>query len=180
LEQEELQRSVAFLGVTELICGVEVLPFSLAHLCRLQCVGSPFVSGGAHSPADVALFLWAVSPEYRPRSWFRRYLFVRKLRGIPFAEAVKGITDYLNEAFQDHTGGKSEGFSPSYWSGFASMVATLATEFHWSEADIMHMPLKRVWQYMRIVEKRHNPKAWFTNPSSKIRIQWQDECHKRN
>ncbi len=166
LDREELIRSAAFLGVTELICGVEVMPLTLEHLCRLQCVGSPFVSGGTPLPEDVAVFLWAVSPEYSQKARFKRYLFCRKVRGIKWAEGVEAINAYLNESFEDAPAEKSLGFSAPYWSSYASIVALLAGEFGWTERDIIRMPLKRIWQYVRIAKKQRNPDETFTNKHS--------------
>lgn len=178
LEQEELQRNAAFLGVTELICGVEVLPLTLTHLCRLQCVGSPFTCGGVPVPSDAAVLLWAVSPGYAPKAWFRRYLFTRGIRKIAFIDAVTGINAYMADSFIDAPCGK-EGFTPSYWSGFASIIGLLSSEFGWSEREILGMPVKRVWQYVRIAEKRNNPKAWFPNRSHQVRAKWLEEMNYR-
>jgi hypothetical protein len=181
LEQEELQRNVAFLDVPELICGIEVSPFTLNHLCRLQCISSPFVCGGVMSPADVALFLWAVSPEYHPKARLRRWLFIRRARGLNYADTVKAIEQYLADAFADRTGGGSRGFSPPNWSGYASICASLAAEYGWSVSQIMAMPVKQVWQFLRIVERRTNPKATFSNRRSEaVRRDWLDTINKRN
>lgn len=181
VEREEFHRNTAFLGVTELIYGVEVKPLTLAHLCRLQCVGSPFLCGGEPSAEDVAVFLWAVSTGYKTRAPIKRYFFARGLRKLAFVEAVKGIQGYLDEAFLDGPNGGSAGYSPSYWSGFASIVGALASEFHWSEQQIMDMPLKRVWQYLRIAQKRNNPKASFSNRISfKVRQDWLDASNSKN
>jgi hypothetical protein len=181
LEREENQRAAAFLGVTELICGVEVQPLTLIHLCRLQCVGSPFIVGGVPAPADIALFLWAVSPAYHPKARFRRWFFVRGLRDIEYEAAVTAINSYINAAFEDAPGSSKQGFSPSYWSGFASMIAVLSAEFGWSEAEILNMPLKRFWQYQRVIKARNNPKAVFSNRASeRVRGEWLDSINNRN
>lgn len=174
LEREEFRRNAAFLGVSELICGVEVQPLTLEHVCRLQCVGNPFLCGGVPSVEDVAVFLWAVSPQYSPRSKWRRFWFIRSIRKLPFIPAVEAIRAYIEEAFEDTIGGEQGGFIKSDWSGFASLVATLASEFGWTEREIMQMPIKRVWQYARIIQKRHDPKAWFPSKSGRIRQQWLD------
>ncbi len=166
LDREELIRSAAFLGVTELIGGVEVMPLTLEHLCRLQCVGSPFVSGGTPLPQDVVLFLWAVSPDYDPKSRWRRYWFCRSVRKLNYAKAVEAINEYLNEAFEDAPAEQSLGFTAPYWSSYASIVALLAGEFGWTERAITQMPLKRIWQYVRIAKKRLNPQETFTNKHS--------------
>ena len=180
VEREEFHRNTAFLGVTELICGVEVKPLTLAHLCRLQCVGSPFLCGGVPTLADVDAFLWAVSPEYNPKSRVQRFFFECRL-WMTYDAAIKGIQGYLDEAFLDGPSGGSAGYSPSYWSGFASIVGALASEFHWSEQQIMDMPLKRVCQYLRIAQKRNNPKASFSNRISfKVREEWMDKSNSKN
>ena len=166
LDREALTRSAAFLGVTELIGGVEVQPLTLLHLCRLECVGSPFVKGGVPMPEDVALFLWAVSKEYDPKAWFKRWRFCRRVSKLSYAVMVANIREYLDEAFLDAPEGRGNGFTAPYWSSYAGIVANIAAEFGWSESEIVNMPLKRVWQYDRIAAKWNSSKADIRNKHS--------------
>lgn len=181
LEQEELLRNAAFLDVPELVGGVECQPFTLRHWCVLQCIGSPFVVGGVPSLEDVSKFLWSVNKRYNRNSKIRRYFFIKSTRKLQYFGTVRAIQDYLEKSFCDFPGGKTSGFTPAYWSCFANIISELAKEHGWDEQKIMDMPLKRIWQYIRVIRKRQNPNEVFSNTiSGAVRQQWLNDGCKRN
>ncbi len=181
LDRESQSRRGAFLGLPEIICGLSVLPLTLSHLLLLQFAGSPFIlTGRTPTPGEIAQFLWIVSPQYdRVRelpadTWeFRRtrWRFLRSIRKLDYVSVCKSISVYVDESFQDSPGGSGENRIEHY-SGVASIVAAIAAELHWSEAEILRIPLKRIFQYQRCIIKRHDSKAIFFNPSDRIRGEW--------
>lgn len=174
-------RNEAFLDVPEPIAGVKVLPFTLRHWCMLKCIESPFIMDAFPMPDDVAIFFWSVSPGYHPKAWIRKYFFTRSLKKRNRDELIHAAYSYLKDVFIDCPTGGSSGFSPPYWSAFANVISELASEYGWSEEHIMRMPLKRVWQYVRIVRQKQNPKETFSNTiSGGVRQRWLDEGCKRN
>ncbi len=174
VEHEATIREAAFLPVTESVCGINVLPFTPAHYSMLECANSPFVSGGVPMPEDVALFLWCVSPDYAPRASFRRWRFVRRARRLDYGASVAAIHGYLDDAFGDAPGVKSGQMAASYYSGTAALVDLLAGQYGWSEADILRLPFKRLFQYARCIKERHADKPIFFNRSERILAEWQE------
>jgi hypothetical protein len=175
VEDETATREAAFLGVTELVCGVEVLPFSPLHFSMLECARSPFVKGGVPSPADVAIFLWAVSPGYAPRAKIRRWLFARRVAGLDYLNSLSEIQSYIQDAFGDAPGVKMSGFKPSYYSGTAAMIDLIASQYGWSEEQIIRIPFKRIFQYARCIRERTSDNPIFFNRSDAVIGRWQEE-----
>lgn len=182
-------REGAFLEAPEFICGVEVKALTLLHVLRLSAIRSQFVGKGKLNAAYyAAIYVWALSPQYeaalcarkRIEPWAPRLAqwlfnrvrrrFVRRLRRLSYVKLLQGIKAYSDEAHQDGPESvKGEGFAPSYYSGPTGVVARLAREFHWSEADVLNMPLKRLFQYTRWLTLQNDSKAVLFNPSDKVR-----------
>ncbi|MDB6026301.1 MAG: hypothetical protein JWM68_2524 [Verrucomicrobiales bacterium] len=171
--EEQFIRSAAFLPVTESICGIEVLPLTLAHFTMLEIARNPFVVGGNPVPEDIASFLWAVSPRYKPNAPFRRWWFVADLRDLDAEKVTAGIEAYMEDAFLDSPGGgKSDDALPTS-SYAASLVDIIASEYCWSRSDILKMPFKEVFQYIKRMQKRANPKApLFNKKSDKVKSEF--------
>ncbi len=73
--RENFLRATACLGLTETVCGIEVLPLNAEHARHLALVRSPFLLRGVTAEqlydlsgleTHVALCLWIVSPHFRP------------------------------------------------------------------------------------------------------------------
>ena len=174
VEREGLVRSAAFLPVTETVNGVECLPLTPLHFATLDAIKSPFVKGGIPNQADVAIFLWAVSPRYSQTNRWAFYWTVRSFRGLDYADSLKAIYAYLAEAFADAPGVKGE-VSVSYYSASASIVDLIASEYHWPERDIIRLPFKRLFQYFRCIQTRHVEKPIFFNASDLVLSDWQEK-----
>lgn len=176
VEHENTLRDAAFLEVPETICGIEVLPMTPRHFILLDAIGCPCVRGGTTSAEEIARFLWIISPEFRTvKTWFDRRVrarFVRRCRKINVAEADKQIETYIEEAFQDSPGAQSGAAKVLDWSWIAALVHQSAAHYHWSESDILNLPLKRLFQYSRICKREENPRAIFFNPRDKARRAW--------
>jgi hypothetical protein len=173
VERESALREVAFLPITETLCGKEVLPFAPVHLAALTVIRSPFAVGGIPSESDIALFLWAVSAEYKPDAAFRRWRFVRSCRKLDYLEAIAAIQSYLDDAFADGPGSKG-GFRVSYYSTTAAAVDLVASQYGWAEGAILKMPFKRLFQYARCVKERNVSRPIFFNQSDLILAEWQE------
>lgn len=67
----------------------------------------------------------------------------------------------------------------SFYSFAASFVDLFASEYGWSEADVMACKLKRLFQYTNAIHNRKNPKAILFNPlSGRVRREWLVKCNK--
>ncbi len=158
LEAELRER--AFLGVRREVCGVDVCDITPRRLSYLLAVDCAFISGGRISPEDVALFLWVLSPKFKPGSKWRRWLFVRGLRSLPFERCVREICEFVDDQFMDSPSG---GGGEAYVSFQASLVNVVASEYGWSERAVMDCPIPRLYQYLRAIQRNHDPRAILFN-----------------
>lgn len=196
IESETREREKPFAFWPELICGVEVKPLSASLLARLALIESPLVIGGIPSPVDVGLFMWCVSFQHeralrvrsvlefvsgRLASWALnriRLQFIRSIAKKPYRELAKACADYVAAAFDDAPG-FSRGETISYYAATAGAVDSIARTYHWSEREILELPLKRLWQYRRRIEESAGRKI-FWNRSDTIRGKWLAEKQPRN
>lgn len=65
LAKEDENRAITWLGVTEEICGVPVLPLTPRMRNDLLLARNAFFAAGKPTARDVANFLWRCSPHYR-------------------------------------------------------------------------------------------------------------------
>ncbi len=169
-------RDEAFLGLTSDICGLPCVPMNARHFIALDLIGSPLLAAeplDVSTPADVAVFLWLLSPDYSPTARFRRWRFVRRCRSLPFVQAVCEIQAFIRDTFQDAPpAGPSQDAGPAYYSHAVNFVHVFASAYGWSEEAILTMPLRRAFQYMRRLTKQRNPKATLFNPSDRVRGDW--------
>lgn len=174
------------------IMGIEVLQFTLGHFCLLTAIRSPFLCNGPLHATDVAIFLWAVSPDkeraLRVRGWiehvskglakvvfgFMRYRFVKRLRKLNATEAATAIEAYLDDALfsAPKGGGSAGGGDAPYWSMHAGFVGFLSSVFSWTEEKILNLPTKRGFQYLAFAKKYSNPEAILFRPSDQVLGKW--------
>lgn len=166
-EREQANRDLSFLNLPIPLCGVVVRQFNLKHLILLGNVDNAFITHTrAPEVSDVAQFLWIVSTEYSLEEKARTK-FVRKLKDVKFLPAVKEINEYIDTAFQDAPAG-SAATGKTYTANCASLVELMAHEYGWDDETIMEKPVARLFQYLRLIQKRHNPKVILFNKSDQI------------
>ena len=172
IEAEQHIRDTSFLPLPESVCGFDVKPLTLRHVLTLGAVGSPFMRGGHPMPHDIGAFLIVVA------DWkgFKRWCCLRKLGRVSFRDAVESVDSFVKESFQDSPSGTGEA-SASYYSFAASIVDVLGKEYGWSESEILDVPLKRIFQYLKAIARRNGETVFF-NPSDSVRSRWLDEVNK--
>lgn len=127
---------------------------------------------------DVAIFLWILSPKYNLSRW-RRYWFVRGIRKINYAAALKAIDTYVSESFTDSPPSR-DGNTKSYWSMTASMIDSFAHEYQWGLEQIQNAPLKSLFQLTTIIRKRNDPSSCLFNPSDKVAREYRRKMREQN
>lgn len=175
--KENKIREFAFLDYPELICDeIMVRPltprlFSLLHLKK-----SPIICGDNAenniNVDDILLFLWIISWDFNPKDEVARKEFVKKCLQYNPADLYKGIADYVEEAFQDSTNTKGLADEVPYYHWLSSLVVAIASEFHWSEREILDIPFKRLWQYLRCLSKKYDSKAILFNKSDRLKSEY--------
>jgi len=183
VERENAARETAFLDVPVDIAGVDCVQLTPARLILLHGIESPFICGGMVSPAAVAAFLWIVSVDFKPGDTAARDAFVKRIRKTDAKAAIDGIRKYLDDALMDAPTNEDGAHGAPVVSFTASVVHALAKLYHWSERDILNIPLARIWQYLRLARRDADPKAIFVNPSGRIIGDWlaeQNQSRERN
>jgi hypothetical protein len=172
VEREGLIRVLSYIPVSERICGIQVKPLTLEHVAMLEAIGSPFVSGGAVFPHDIAAALWILSRDYKPDARWRRRRFLRHVGKIGFTELLSGLDQYIADAVQDSPPSSNSHRIPICCNASA-IIDRLASEYGWSEGEILRIPLKRVFQYLKLQKQRAGGITF--NPSDKVRGKWLSE-----
>lgn len=156
---QELRRDSAFLMPPLVLCGVECCHLTPHRLAVLMVSQSPFVCGGVPMPEHISQFLWALQSQFAYGKNAERDAFTQeKTAHLKYEDAVKAIYEYVDEVFMDApaTDGTQQ---ESSFSWLATIVDALASEYGWTQDYVLDLPLACVFQYLRTIERRHNPKA---------------------
>ena len=173
------ENAEAFAGVEPRIGKmVEVLPFTPQMFVELDGADSPFFRNGAIiTEADVAVFLWRVSPYYVRGNEDQRRFFVANLAVLPYDTAVDEITEYLRRSLAGMPlwpGKIRTEVTLVQWP--ARLVHMFASEYGWAEEYVLNLPFRRLWQYANRILEEKNPD--FTEKSAagmRARDKWLNE-----
>lgn len=166
LAREKSARDAAWMAVPARICGLECVQMTMRHYLMLDAVDSPFVRGGLPTPEQLAQFLWIVSPSFTPDEG-EALKFAKEIGKLPFTQAVKESLDYVETTFLDAPQGSGKGDEgPSFYSWVTSLIDALASEYGWHPFEVLEMPLRQVFQLLRAMKKRHDPKCGMINSLS--------------
>jgi hypothetical protein len=164
VEREQKVREQSFLEYPETVCGVEVQPLTLRRMLLLLSIESPFICGGPVEPYDVGAFFVVLTDA----KGFNKWRLLRRIGLMDSRQVVAGITEFMDETFQDKPP-TSGGEAVSYYSFAAGLVDCLASEYGWAASETLDCPLKQLFQYLKAMAKRNNPKAIQFNPSDRVR-----------
>ena len=184
--REEARREQAFLDLPIIIGGEEVRAMTPRDLLLLNGAECPFVCGGADSPEQVALFIWALHVENDGSlGWLnrrRRYKMIRRLAPQNYEELVRACNGYVEEMFQDAPGGgeSPKERRPLCTCFLAPLVINLAVETGWSQHEILGTPLPRLFQYQKAIRAREDGKKFIdSSPSDRLTSEFLDELNKQ-
>lgn len=173
IEEEGQCRDFAFLGLNHEILGVPLVPMTLRQLIALLAMNSPFLVGTPISEGDVAAFLWFLNPDFkRPGTRgaaVKRQAFVKRIARLPYRDVVKGIHDYLDTTFMDSPPSSGSAGKPPIASVAAWLIDVFGSEYGWSRDTVLDSPMAQLYQSLREIKVRHNPKTIpFNRKSDKI------------
>jgi hypothetical protein len=80
----------------------------------------------------------------------------------PLARAIKQSFEYIDTMFRDGPKGQSGG--ESYFSHLAGWSDAVRSEYKCPEAEVFTMPLPKLWQTMRAIDKRKDASATWPSP----------------
>lgn len=164
--QVAARRDCAWLPVPFPVSGVELREMTLRDYLTLVLAGNAHVTAqpvptdpieadrfwAAH---DVQL-LWLLSPGFIPNHARARDKFIAQAAGFAAAAVREGIAAYLAETFADARRGRAGAdptqADPLKVSFVACYVHRLATAYGWTVGEIQSLPLKQLFQLVRLCE----------------------------
>lgn len=156
IDQAESWQAESWLNLTSEIAGVEVRQMTLNHFFLLDGIESPFLKNRSFTPGDLGVFLWILSPDYKPCDKARNQ-FIKSIVNVNIAEAVNDISDYLTATFQDAE--TSEDNSKKYANFIAYMVDMFAREYGWQTDYILNLPMRQIYQLATAIGERYAKQA---------------------
>lgn len=168
IAKERDNRDFAFFDLPHTICGVDVVQMTLRQLMVRFAINCPFVNGRTPEAEDVAAFLWHLSPRFKfPTSAADRSKFIQEIAlTVPYDRAVREIAEYIDITFMDAPAESGSGSKVPTASIAAVLIDIFATNYSWSRAEILDTPLAQLYQLLREIEQRRNPKAIIFNSLS--------------
>jgi hypothetical protein len=140
------------------------------------------------SPADIVKFLWVQSVEFRAligsawqrlRARWARRRFIARCRALPYGQTCEAIRCYLDDALCDRPGGSVSNDAPiASW--ISGDVYFLAKNFGWTEAEILNLPVRRSFQYMRRIIESGGSKSSFFSRADRLKGEFLSMVNARN
>jgi len=178
--QDREEKGKLFLNVNIPLGKFLLAPLTLERYLFLEQVKSPFLGFAAKedfipTKGDVLTFLWIMSPDFRPcpkaGRWFaRRNYFIRWKKYV--LEIYELIADLMADEIEV---GKKQGPKEPPLNWIAMVVDGAASQYGWSEAQIMNLPIVRVKAYMDAMGQRLSGEAngvTFSPRADKVRNEY--------
>jgi len=154
-DREEITR--AFLPLVIPLGSFKIVPPTIERLLWLEQIKSPFITADRlPKKEDVLAFLWICSPDFRVgfehgKAFGRRHYFIRWRK---YAKLIAEFTLELMRQLGDDTGQKSEAGKPMQYDWLPTYIDGFASQYHWSEKEIMDIPIYRVGYYAQAMMTR--------------------------
>jgi hypothetical protein len=151
IASEQRDRSIAFLGLPELVGGVKVEPLTPRRFEWLRAVNNPFVCGGEINLAAVLQFIWCMQLLFcidtEKRDAFLELVSLKIASELE--QSVKDIETYLELAFMDAEMGGTA--SVPFYSGTASLIGRMNEHFGWDMDRTLETPYRVIYQLLRYI-----------------------------
>lgn len=185
IRREQELRDFSFLGFPEDIAGIPVRPYTLRDLLALDAMKNGFVvdyvfESELERVVQAMQFLWFMSTSHRlPRNWpdrfwmsWRQARFIHRVSKMNAEVVISGVEAYLKEAWYDNPYSSDGDTSSTLKASFVVYIIDLlySAAYPWTEREILAMPVKKLWQYVRIATNRLDPKQPLANRSDRLAV----------
>jgi hypothetical protein len=151
----------------EKIGELPAILLTLRRYATMQAAGC-FDENGEEPEVKILRALWCLSPDFSPKNPNGKK-FAKKHRRIDFQYYGEELGKYFARQFasdkkpKDHKGSKSVS-SGGNWC--ASIVDTVASQYGWSEDQILDMPVQRLMAYINQITGRITGNRLVYNPEA--------------
>lgn len=157
LEQAKCWQAESWLNINETICGVEVTQMTLRQFFMLEGIESPLFKGGDITAEDLAVFLWILSPKWKPCKDAREE-FCKEIRKVSIPEACDQIEKYLEATFSESDSGGDD--KKKKYANFISYIVDMfGREYGWTIGEIMALPMRQIYQLSTAIGERYAAEA---------------------
>lgn len=169
---EERDRELMYASGEYHVAGVE-LPAMNGRSYNLLCaIGSPYVLGGNPTYEDACKLIWTIWHAQARKPWWIRIRSIRKqrewlLKRVDKSLLWEDVAGYVDAMFLDAPRG-SGGSYDSMASAIAYVVHSLIINYQWTEEYILEKPLPRIYQYMKLIRRYHDPE-YKPKPGPKVK-----------
>ena len=164
------------------VLNVNVRALTLRDLATLQAVGCGyFCDVEKITEIDALKVLWFLSEDYKPEANAQMKFARRIAKNYSKAEVLSAVREFIDEMFLDcgswadycdETPEETKKPKPPHYCTTSIYVAQLAKAYHWSEAEILDMPLPRVFQYYHLSNVQTTPDYSFTQLSEHLLLKF--------
>lgn len=158
LKDADQAQQEAWLDISYEICGLEICQMTIQQYYLLDGLDCPFFSGADFTPADIAQFLWILSPEYKPEKKAREK-FLKQIKDIKILKAEEEIIKYLEVTFSDLDTLAEDSKNKRYANFLAYQIDLFAKEYGWSMKEILNLPLRQVFLLNTAIAERYANQA---------------------
>lgn len=187
IAHEQRIRESGFDDATEIVAGVEVAPLSMRRMLWLEKARNGFFvpcryDNAAEHVAHALQVLYFCRPQFHaPASPVqslgaavveqlrRQYFISRTLKRIKPETLVREVDEWIDEALMDAPKPSADSVATAGHAAYPAYIVCLFAEGGMTHtvAQIMDMPLKQLWQYVRILQRRLYGTP-MTNPSDAV------------
>ena len=186
-EEDRNAIALAFLPVHIPLGPFTLVPLSVERLLWLEQIKSPFLTGdGPPRREDVLAFLWICSPEFRVGHKYGRR-FVWRHCFIRWRKYAALISEYIGQLVGELQGtgggkGKENANTPMDPKWLPTMVDGFASQYNWTEREIMSLPVSRVALYAQAMTARltDKPAPTFSGRADEMRHEMLMKCNEAN
>jgi hypothetical protein len=167
VEKEQAVRDSTFISDIEIVGNIKVYSLTPKLFATLTLMKCPLVMGGNITAESVLSFLWVIKVKTPDEN--RQAFFQEAITKEDFDQMMKDINEYFETAFQDIPPSREGGGGVPYYSSMVVIVDFLASEYGWTEETIINMPYKRLFQYMKLLGRKHDPSKAMFNKSDSVK-----------
>ena len=167
----------------EQVGEMPAIQLTLRRYATMEASGV-FAEAGGEPKVRIMRALWLVSTEFSPANPDGKK-FARKHRNIDFNYYGEELSEYLRRQFgetekksdtvQDAQSGRKASTGGNW---VASIIDTIASQYHWTEDSILDMPTVRLMAYVNQITARITGNRIQANPEAdKLKQQFMDEVN---